>query len=72
MARFEVIRGEKPVSGDARYAVVDTANDDLPVAHFDDEAAARQHAQKLEAGPLDWEEQEAWQDEWEDDEDESS
>lgn len=60
-------RGERVVSGRVRWEVVDTEDRDRPVARFDDRAAAEEHAAKLDAGPLDWDEQEAWQDEWEDD-----
>ncbi|MBW3561919.1 MAG: hypothetical protein KY437_05415 [Actinobacteria bacterium] len=68
MARFQVREGEHPVSGDPRYTVVDTDNDELPVARFDSRAAAEAHAQRLAEGPFDWDEQEAWQDDWDDDE----
>ncbi len=67
MARFEVREGEHPVSGRPRYAVVDTHHDDLPVARFDSRQDAQAHVDKLEQGPLDWDEQEAWKDDWDDD-----
>lgn len=70
MARFVVTEGETPTDAKPRYAVVDTDNKDLPVAHFDNREDASAHADKLNEGPLDWDEQEAWQDDddWGDDE----
>lgn len=62
MARFQVVDREDPISGGVKYAVIDTDNKDLPVATFDDRGDAQAHADKLEQGPLDWDEQEAWQD----------
>lgn len=67
MARFQVREGEHPGDASPQYAVVDTANDDLPVARFASRDDARAHAQKLEQGPLDWDEQDAWKDDWKDD-----
>lgn len=66
MARFVVQQREK-VSGRPRYLVVDTEDRSRPVASFDDREAAQAHADRVNAGPFDWDEQEAWQDEWDDD-----
>lgn len=68
MARFQVVTGEHPADARPEYVVVDTENRDLPVAHFDDRDDADEHADKLNHGPLDWDEQEAWKDEWDDEE----
>lgn len=51
--------GQHPV-----YLVCNREDRDRPVAQFDDLAAAEAHADRLNAGPLDWDEQEAWQDDW--------
>ncbi|MGH3442280.1 MAG: hypothetical protein ACRDUY_09610 [Nitriliruptorales bacterium] len=67
MARFRVREDEHPGNARTMYTVVDTQEDDLPVARFDQRHAAEVHAAKLNAGPLDWDEQEAWKDEWADD-----
>ncbi len=64
MARFE-IREREEISGRIRYAVVDTEWRDLPVANFSSREDAEAHADRLNHGPLDLEEQEAWKDEWE-------
>lgn len=72
MPRFQVRAEETIGRARPRYAVVDTENRDLPVAHFDHREDAEAHAGRLEQGPFDWDEQEAWQDEWEDDEDDWS
>lgn len=59
---------ERGRSGLARseYLVVNVEDQRRPVASFDDRDAAEAHADKLNAGPLDWDEQEQWQDPWED------
>ncbi len=67
MPRFEVREAEHPVDAKPRFAVVDTHNRDLPVANFASRDDAEAHAEKLEQGPLDWDEQEQWEDEWDDD-----
>jgi hypothetical protein len=36
------------------------------VASFADRESAQAHADRLNAGPLDWDEQEAWKDDWDD------
>jgi hypothetical protein len=61
MRRFRVEQAEHPVTAAPRFRVVDT-QEDLIVATFDTVQEAQEHADKLEAGPLDWDEQEAWQD----------
>lgn len=66
MARFEVRARER----DGRihdYQVIDHEDADRPVATFDEHDAAAAHAARLNEGPFDWDEQEAWQDEWADD-----
>jgi hypothetical protein len=55
--------------GASRWRVHDQEDAGRPVAEFADEAAAVAHAERLAAGPFDWDEQENWQDD-EDDEDE--
>ena len=67
MARFTVTERSKTGRAATEYLVVDSEDDDRPVAEFDDRQAAQQHADRLNQGPLDWDEQEAWQDEWDDD-----
>lgn len=67
MARFQVVQGEHPGDASPRFAVVDTEHRDLPVAHFSARDDAQAHADKLNQGPLDWDEQEQWQDDWDDD-----
>ena len=59
-ARFRVVEQEG-VRGQPRFAVVDSNARDLQVAHFDARADAEAHAQRLEQGPFDWDEQERWQ-----------
>ncbi len=63
---FEVRAGDD-LRGRAEWLVVNTADRSRPVAEFADRADAEAHAERLNAGPLDWDEQEAWQDEWDDD-----
>ena len=66
MGRFQVRQREKTGSAEVEYVVEDTDDERRPVAEFPDRAAAEAHAEKLNAGPLDWDEQEAWKDDWED------
>lgn len=66
MARF-VVQERTRTSGAPEYLVVDSEDRSRPVASFPDRPAAQAHAERLEAGPLDWDEQEQWQDEWDDD-----
>lgn len=64
MGRFVVEQGEHPVTAAPRFRVIDT-DEDLIVATFATREEAAAHAEKLEAGPLDLDEQEAWKDdEW--------
>lgn len=65
MTRFEV-RERELASGHTEFLVVDAEDDLRPVAEFGDRDAAEAHAAKLEDGPLDWDEQEAWKDDWDD------
>ena len=67
MARFQIREREHP-GGASRFAVVDTESNELPVAEFDTREQAQAHADRLAQGPFDWDEQEAWQDDWDDDE----
>ena len=67
MARFEVRERSKTGQGSPEYLVVNTEDKDRPVAEFDNREDAQAHADRLEQGPFDWDEQEQWQDE--DDED---
>lgn len=67
MARFTVEERSRTGRADVEYLVVDTDDHHRPVASFDERAAAEAHAERLEAGPLDWDEQEQWQDDWDDD-----
>lgn len=69
MARFVVRERLRPVSGVAQFLVVDTEDEQRPVAEFDDRETADAHAARLEEGPFDWDDQDAWQDEWDDDAD---
>jgi hypothetical protein len=62
MTRFTVVEAEHPVDARPRWAVVDSRSD-LVVANFATREEAEAHARRLEEGPLDWEEQEAWQEE---------
>lgn len=66
VARFVVRDRERAVSGRPQYLVVDTEDRHRPVAEFDDRDAAEAHAQRLAEGPFDWDEQDAWHDEWDD------
>lgn len=68
MGRFQVRQREQIGSGEAEFVVEDTQDRNRPVAEFRDRESAQTHAEKLDAGPLDWDEQEAWQDDWDDDE----
>ena len=65
MTRFVVEQGEHPVTTAPRFRVIDTT-EDLIVATFTTREAAQEHADKLNAGPLDLDEQEEWQedDDW--------
>lgn len=65
--RFQIRKDEHVADARNVYTVIDTEADDLPVARFDQRDAAESHAAKLNAGPLDWDEQDAWKDEWDDD-----
>lgn len=67
MPRFEVTERSRTGSGTTEYLVVDTEDQRRPVASFGDRSAAEAHADKLESGPLDLDEQEQWKDEWDDD-----
>ncbi len=62
MARFKVVERERIRDAKPQYAVVDSENRDMPVAHFSSRREAEAHVEKLESGPFDWDEQEAWQD----------
>lgn len=64
--RFRVVSGHD-LRGRAEYLVVDAEDGDRPVAEFAERGAAEDHAARLNQGPLDWDEQEAWQDEWDED-----
>jgi hypothetical protein len=55
--------------GRTHWLVHDQDDRGRPVAEFDDEVAARAHAQRLAEGPFDWDEQEAWQDPDDEDDD---
>ena len=68
VTRFVVRERERAVSGRPQYLVVDTEDRHRPVATFDDRDEAQAHADRLAEGPFDWEEQEAWKDDWDDDE----
>lgn len=67
MSRFIVRERERSVSGRAQYLVVDAEDAHRPVAEFDDREAAQAHADRLAEGPFDWDEQDAWKDDWDDD-----
>jgi hypothetical protein len=62
VARFEVVAAEHPADAKPRWAVLDTVTD-LVVANFATRPEAEAHAVKLESGPLDLDEQDAWKDE---------
>lgn len=67
MEKFVVEERARIGRGDPEYLVVNLEDRRRPVASFDQREEAQVHAEKLNAGPLDWEEQEQWQDEWDDD-----
>lgn len=69
MGRFQVRQRTRTGSAEVEYVVEDTEDRQRPVAEFTDRGEAEAHAQKLNAGPLDWDEQEAWKDEWDDEDD---
>ena len=65
-ARFVVSERDPSSGAAATYLVLDSNDRSRPVASFASRAEAEAHAAKLEAGPLDWDEQAAWQDPWRD------
>lgn len=65
--KFVVRRRSDDVRGSGDFLVVNVEDAGRPVAEFSDEDAARAHADKLNQGPLDLDEQEAWKDDWDDD-----
>jgi hypothetical protein len=67
VANFVVQERSRTGSAASEFLVVNPDDQHRPVASFPDRAAADAHAAKLNAGPLDWDEQEAWQDPDEDD-----
>lgn len=68
MAKFVVQERDRNTTGSPEYLVVNLEDKERPVATFGERAAAEAHAEKLNAGPLDWDEQEQWQDDgWDDD-----
>lgn len=69
--KFVVQQRDRNISGEAEYLVVNLEDKARPVANFATREEADAHAEKLNAGPLDWDEQEEWQDEddWDDDQD---
>ena len=63
-----IVSERDPATGAASvYLVLDSRDRHRPVARFASRADAEAHAARLEAGPLDWDEQAAWQDPWRDD-----
>lgn len=68
MTRFIVRERERAVSGNPQFLVVDTEDDHRPVAEFGERDPAQAHADRLNQGPFDWDEQDAWKDEWDDEE----
>lgn len=68
MARFVTRQRDRVGTGATEHLVVDLEDRERPVASFPDRAAAEAHAERLNAGPLDWDEQEQWKDPWDDDE----
>lgn len=70
MAEFIVQERNRTGSGDTEYLVVNVDDQSRPVASFTDRAAAEAHVTKLSSGPLDWDDQEAWKDDWKEDDDE--
>lgn len=72
MTRFMVRERERSVSGRAQYLVVDTEDRHRPVAEFDDREAAQAHADRLAEGPFDWDEQDAWKDDWDGEDDDGA
>lgn len=66
MERFKVVAGEHVSDGKPKYAVVDASGRTCP-SRFSSREDAEAHVNKLESGPFSWDEQEAWQDEWDDD-----
>lgn len=74
MGKFVVTERDRNVSGTAEYLVVNVEDKRRPVASFATREEADAHAEKLNAGPLDWDEQEQWQDDddWDDDDDADS
>lgn len=72
MGKFVVQERDRNVTGTPEYLVVNVEDKGRPVASFADRPAAEAHAEKLNAGPLDWDEQEEWQDDGWDDEDDQA
>lgn len=66
-ARFVVRERARTGSAANEYLVVDTRDRSRPVASFASRDDAEAHADRLEAGPLDWDEQEQWKDDDDDD-----
>lgn len=66
MTRFTVRQRERAVGGAPQFLVVDREDEHRPVAEFDDRDAAEAHATRLNQGPFDWDEQDAWKDDWDD------
>ncbi len=66
MARFVVQERTQTGTGTPEYLVVNLDDESRPVASFRDRAAAEAHVEKLSHGPLDWDEQEEWKDDWDD------
>lgn len=65
MGRYEVVEGEHAVDAKPRWGVRDTRHD-LIVANFSTREEAESHAERLEQGPFDLDEQDAWEkdDDW--------
>ncbi|MBW3618747.1 MAG: hypothetical protein KY461_00745 [Actinobacteria bacterium] len=74
MGKFVVQERDRSTSGTAEYLVLNVEDRSRPVASFRERADAQAHADKLNAGPLDWDEQEQWQedDDWGPDDDAGS
>jgi hypothetical protein len=70
VSKFVVQEREEPGTGRREFLVVNREDQWRPVASFDDRQEAQAHAERLNAGPLDWDEQEeAWKDDWDRDDD---
>lgn len=73
MGKFVVQERDRNLTATPEYLVVNTEDKRRSVASFATREDAQAHADKLNEGPLDWDEQEQWQDDdWDDPDDAGS